>query len=343
MNRCISISLIFALCINLISIVIFILLDTESVNKALFISYPDPSNCMQKSRFNISKPGDVMVFFHIQKTGGSSFESDLVTNIKVHNCSGEKIKLNKSQRIVSRNHKCFKRNSTELWLLTRRTVGWPCGAHPDYITLKLCAPLHLSSSFEKREWNLFFITLLRNPVTRFISEYLHVTRGANWPVYKKSCSHSARHSWLNLETLPYPCEFMDRDRVNLTLDEFLSCPKNPAINRMSRMLSENFNFGCTRNSSIKSREKKKLMLESAKLNLEKMDYFGILDYFVESKELFEATFSFQYSKTSQYIPSHGDSYELSSKQRNDIEVANYLDVQLYEWAVKLFKCRLRAL
>ena len=94
------------------------------------------------------------------------------------------------------------------WLIARATVGWPCGKHPSVARLVSCitgwmAESPLVAHPESEEWrktshfesakhlahlsthsrvtagakNIFIVTILRDPVTRYVSEFLHTTSG----------------------------------------------------------------------------------------------------------------------------------------------------------------------
>ena len=292
--------------------------------------------------FNITNPGDVIVFLHMQKTGGSYFDGELVSNIVDHSCPGQLIKLRNKQEPVWRNHKCYKPLSVENWIFTRRTVGWPCGVHSDYTSLKFCAPKYLSSSLGYAKWSLFFITNLRHPVSRFVSEYLHVKRGAKWPVYPVDCSLSNTTfiPGVFLRTVRPQCELFGNDRGSISIEEFLGCKQNPAINRMTHMLAGYDTSECPPNSHLSTRELERIVLQTAKYNLETMAYFGILEYIQESSQLFENTFSVKFVEYPEFRDSSSGSVTLTSQQLEAIQAANHLDLDLYNWAVPLFKDRI---
>ena len=68
-----------------------------------------------------------------------------------------------------------------MWLFSRFSVGWRCGLHADWTELTNCVPSFLDK-FEKQhqERRYFFVTVLRDPVQRYLSEFRHVQRGATW-------------------------------------------------------------------------------------------------------------------------------------------------------------------
>lgn len=74
---------------------------------------------------------DVLVFLHIQKTAGTSFEKFLVYNLNITRpclCN----------QTIKR-CKCYRpRTSQEFWLFSRYSTGWKCGLHADWTELSNC-------------------------------------------------------------------------------------------------------------------------------------------------------------------------------------------------------------
>lgn len=81
-------------------------------------------------KFNI-EGSDVMVFLHIQKTGGTAFGRHLVKNLDLERpCSCMKGK---------KKCKCSRPHSEDrLWLFSRYSTGWKCGLHADWTELTNC-------------------------------------------------------------------------------------------------------------------------------------------------------------------------------------------------------------
>lgn len=71
---------------------------------------------------------DVIVFIHIQKTAGTTFERFLVRHLKISQpcvCNMGKKRCN-----------CLRPNSnSENWLFSRYSTGWVCGLHADFTEL----------------------------------------------------------------------------------------------------------------------------------------------------------------------------------------------------------------
>lgn len=76
---------------------------------------------------------DVIVFLHIQKTGGTTFGKHLVGDLDLaRRCE--------CRRRVKKRCTCLRpgRNSNETWLFSRHSTGWKCGLHADWTELTSC-------------------------------------------------------------------------------------------------------------------------------------------------------------------------------------------------------------
>ena len=74
---------------------------------------------------------DVIVFLHIQKTGGTTFGRHLVRDLNLENpciCPRKRKRCD-----------CFRPNTiNEQWLFSRYSTGWKCGLHADWTELTDC-------------------------------------------------------------------------------------------------------------------------------------------------------------------------------------------------------------
>ena len=133
-----------------------------------------------------------------------------------------------------------------------------------------------------------------------------------------------------------------RDWTDATLDNFMSCPYNLAINRQTRMLADLKLVGCYNVSSMSKSQRDSKMLASAKLNLSNMPFFGLTEQQEMNQYIFERTFGMKF-----LVPFEQKKVTVSSqalnliteKQKKMVLELNHLDVELYEYALKLFNYR----
>jgi hypothetical protein len=96
---------------------------------------------------------------------------------------------------------CFRPDRNENWLFSRYSTGWKCGLHADWTELTGCVDQELDKNEgETAKRRYFYITLLRSPIPRYLSEYRHVQRGATW----KNARHFCLGRSATSEELP-PC------------------------------------------------------------------------------------------------------------------------------------------
>ena len=158
------------------------------------------------------------------------------------------------------------------WIFSRYSTGWLCGLHADWTELKDCVADKMNEVYGDRKRNLVYITNLRQPVQRFLSEWKHVQRGATWNgIYNSYTSYSLfnshqrflvffpdifyisirrqsslrcggrEHSELNTKC------YSGEDWTNVSLEEFIKCDSNLAWNRQTRMLADLTQIGCYQN------------------------------------------------------------------------------------------------
>jgi len=267
---------------------------------------------------------DVMVFLHIQKTGGTTFGRHLVKNLNLDNPC---VCLRKRKRCD-----CYRPNTiNEQWLFSRYSTGWRCGLHADWTELTNCVENSLDEieGMQKKR-RYFFITVLRDPVYRYISEFRHVQRGATW----KAAGH-----WCGGQEFDFPKCYQDQDWSGVELEEFMNCSYNFAHNRQTRMLADLSLVGCYNSSSMKDpKERDRIMLASAKANLARMAYFGLTDEQLLSQYIFEETFKIKFVDSFEQMHSSISSQtiaELSVERLKLIKQLNHLDMELYEFGHQL--------
>lgn len=179
--------------------------------------------------------------------------------------------------------------------------------------------------------NFYYITMLRDPVSRYLSEWKHVQRGATW----KTALHMCDGRSPTQDELP-TCYSGD-DWSGVTLTEFMNCPSNLASNRQVRMLADLSLVGCYNLSSMNESQRNHILLSSAMSNLKNMAFYGLTEFQRKTQYMFERTFSLRFiSAFTQINSTRAANVDLSELVRKRIEDLNFLDVQLYEYAKDLF-------
>ncbi|KAK2880278.1 heparan-sulfate 6-O-sulfotransferase 3-B [Channa argus] len=276
--------------------------------------------------FNI-RGDDVMVFLHIQKTGGTTFGRHLVKNIQLE----QPCDCMPGQRKCT----CHRPGKAESWLFSRFSTGWSCGLHADWTELTSCVPVVMnkkkSTSKSENKRNFYYITMLRDPVSRYLSEWKHVQRGATW----KTALHMCDGRPPTQDELP-AC-YSGEDWTGVPLVDFMNCPSNLANNRQVRMLADLSLVGCYNMSSMSELERGHQLLASAKTNLRNMAFFGLTEFQRKTQYLFERTFGLRFIRAFTQINStRAASVGITEKVRWRIEGLNALDMELYEYAKELF-------
>lgn len=100
------------------------------------VSYSDMQNENQL-RFDMNAH-DVMVFLHVQKTGGTSFGRHLVQDLDLQRpCTCQR-----KRKLCY----CFRPSRNENWLFSRYSTGWKCGLHADFTELTSCVDSELDKN-----------------------------------------------------------------------------------------------------------------------------------------------------------------------------------------------------
>ncbi|CAB3374256.1 heparan-sulfate 6-O-sulfotransferase 2 [Cloeon dipterum] len=300
----------------------------ESALKGQSLSYDE----VQNETFDMNAH-DVMVFLHIQKTGGTSFGKHLVRDLDLKRpCTCHR----KRKRCY-----CFRPNSTENWLFSRYSTGWKCGLHADWTELTNCVDAELDKNeggAVKRRY--FYLTLLRDPVSRYLSEFRHVQRGATW----RNSRHWCGGREATEEELPH-CYSGDTWQ-GVDLSQFLACPHNLASNRQTRMLADLALVGCYNRTYLSHEQRDTVLLSSAKRNLAAMAFFGLTEYQKISQYVFEETFNLRFAvpfEQHNSTVSGATMTELSEQQLELVKRANNLDIELYNFAKELMYRRFERL
>ncbi|OTF73112.1 heparan-sulfate 6-O-sulfotransferase 1-like protein [Euroglyphus maynei] len=294
------------------------------------IKHPNSSEIMFQLNAN-----DVLVFLHMQKTGGSAFDRRLVRDLILP----QPCKCDSKRKKKCR---CFRPGtSSKYWLFSRYSIGWKCGLHADYTELTNCVDrilnqMEFQTDRVNTKRNFYFMTLLRDPISRFLSEFKHVERGATWKTSRHWCDGRLPTS----KEIPY-C-FHGTNWRNVSLDEFMNCPHNLAFNRQTRMLADLNLVGCYNRSFMTREERDSIMLFSAKQNLRKMAMFGLCEEQLATQYMFEKIFRLQFRRSFiQFNQTHSHEVlaSLSQSTIQRIRDLNHLDMKLYSYAKQLFRQR----
>ncbi|KAL5275280.1 HS6ST1 family protein [Megaselia abdita] len=302
----------------------------NNILSGIGLSYEDVLN----DDFQFDMDGhDVMVFLHIQKTGGTSFGRHLVRDLDLKRpCECQR----KRKRCF-----CFRPHRNENWLFSRYSTGWKCGLHADWTELTNCVDEELNKNEgETSKRRYLYITILREPISRYMSEYRHVKRGATW----KGSRHWCLGKQASAEELP-PC-YQGNDWLGVTLNDFASCESNLAINRQTRMLADLAQVGCYNKTGFDPKERERIMLASAKEHLAAMAYFGLTEYQKISQYIFEETFNLRFAIPFEQHNSTISQSSLNSLQKQQVDKIkklNSLDIELYTFAKNLLFQRFQRL
>ena len=234
-------------------------------------------------------------------------------------------------RFHNKRYQCLKTSHRYSFYWDRYTMR-NCDIHAPFSELSTC----VSTKISFFRGNAHFITFIRNPVNRYISEFHHVQRGATWYKAIRKCNEQLIHK--------NKC-YQKSDWKNVTWEEFTKCKYNLGNNRQVRMLADYNKIGCealkcltgtcTYHDAYKYERK---LLESAKHTLSNMPFFGITEYQELSQYLFEKTYKsfFKFSvRLQQSNETLGENYQKITIE-NETKKVNKLDIEFYDFALKLF-------
>lgn len=200
-----------------------------------------------------------------------------------------------------------------------------------------------------------FFTTLRNPEQRYLSEWLHVRRGATWKDSTLRCRGQPPSS-----SQYQPCSYIEGNTSQLSFHSFVSCPRSLSNNRQTRMLASLDSLGCYADLEEWSRPldsnattfspAQQALLESAQSNLATaLTTFGLTEHIVYSQYMYRAVFGLVFREpfhsanathaemalqTPELLP---PDWERETRQRN------YLDKQLFRFGRELFARRVTVL
>ena len=326
---------------------------------------------------------DTMVFLHVQKTGGSAFLEHMVTlQQPMFQRVGSALVGRTPLKLCKMGNYKWKRgggflNQTldmhlewcprnmlnlkgETWLISEKTTGWMCGVHALYVDFIHC--LRNVTKFNKMakvkqyyplvssNRTFHYVTLLRHPVLRYLSEYLQTTRGACWPVHSRVCGGEI----VTKQTpLCAHCKMKllanSGRHVQESLKEYLGCDVIWRKNRLTFALADSEQVTCWNRTQYTSKERGELLLESAKQNLLKFSFFGILEFQKESGWLFERTFGMEFGIPPPHLPFNSSMANLLLQELlmhtslyDKVIARNKWDLELYWFALEEFEKRMNA-
>lgn len=327
---------------------------------------------------------DTMVYVHVQKTGGSAFlehmvtlqmavfqkvGSELVKRAPLKLCKMSQFKWKRGGGFLRMNQSldmhlewCPRdvlNRTGETWFISEKTTGWMCGVHALYVDFVHClrnvteynkkAKLKNNYPFVSTNRTFHYVTLLRHPVLRYLSEYLHTTRGACWPVHNRVCNGEI----VKIKQPPLCANCRIKAiyaNPRESLREYLDCEVMWRNNRFTLALADSELVTCWNRTQYTSEERGTLVLESAKQNLLKLAFFGILEFQEESGLLFERTFGVEFGIRPPHIPFNSSVANLLLQELpahpslyEKVIANNKLDLELYWFAVGEFKKRMRAI
>ncbi len=164
--------------------------------------------------------------------------------------------------------------------------------------------------------HLFVVTMLREPASRVISEYLYIMR--------KRKGHEVAQAQMSMKQF-YSVYHLDKGLDNIMTRQLAGAVKGVSF------LDPQVQAALISNKSA--------LLETAKRNLEQCFFVGIQEWMSESLDLLEFSFGFKPARRVPMLP-HTTLADWSSQTINEIRSINHLDVQLYDHAKTLFKKRL---
>jgi len=245
-----------------------------------------------------------IVFHHIPKTAGSSLTSLLRTLFAEHEVAPAATDLELAD--LKRNNQLNRYN-----LFT---------GHYSYQSLIEHFP------------NATFLTFLRDPIERCISQYY------NWHDENRIAK-----SWLKRAESDTQAKDAVSQTQNMTLEEFITSDNyfisDSAQNMMTRYLANKCEWEKTTDYYSKS------LIEEAKHNLvHQFDFFGITEEFEKSKLMLAITLGIRPWKNTEALmtnvnPTKGairQKYNVTETQRKLLKSYNRMDSELYEFALNYF-------
>ncbi|KAL4219773.1 Hs6st1p [Mactra antiquata] len=296
--------------------------------------YDDALKANLQQNFDINT--DVIVFLHIQKTGGMHFNDRINRELQVPFRCKRRVTAPKSPG------NCLN-PSNNMWFYNTAYSGWQCGLHADWTQMHKCIPGLMDKIEQKqRPRRYFYFTQIRDAMERYLSEYHHQTAHNHWQQALLGCETLKNANDIDV----IPC-FRTRNWIGVSLEQFIACKNNLATQRMTRMLADLTLAGCYKNftdvDAIKMRAP--IWLESAKRNLQSMEFIALMEDEPASDALFNKTYKLAFKRrviTPAKKPGPGgDTMKISEEHFIRILQLAELDIHLYLFTKDLFYDRLK--
>jgi hypothetical protein len=237
------------------------------------------------------RSGDQLFFMHIPKTGGTTLRAILETQFKPEEIGPF---INKSLQLRLRES-----DPSENWSQFRFLTG-----HFDYNIYKALPRKPV------------YLTMLRHPVQRTISVYMHAIRDPNHKLYRIVAEQQ------------------------VSLSDFLQLPeaKHRIYNRQTQMVAG------VRWSDRKNTVSEQTLLEIARVHLDEFAFFGLTERFEESIRLLTYTFDWQpirHYEALNVTPPSSRRAVITPDILDAIMPHIQLDIELYRFAEELLEVRLQ--
>ncbi|WAQ99411.1 H6ST1-like protein [Mya arenaria] len=270
---------------------------------------------------------DVIVFLHLQKTGGTHINARF----------GEELDLPFTCRSKNGSSKCLNPQG-HIWFVTRAFTERACGTHADWTQMHRCID-HMMDTREgkSRPRRYFYITQLRDPLDRYLSEFHHQSTTSHWEGATLGCKDYDKPYWDDIR----PC-FLTKNWQGVSFSEFMDCPFNLATNRMTRMLADLVQTQCYSNyhSEHWKHVRAEEWVESAQQNIFNMKHFSLMERPDESDLLFQKAFGIKFKTKDKQKLSRTAKLQITEKQFLKMIQLAELDFHIYLFAQDLFNYRL---
>ena len=245
------------------------------------------------------------------------------------------------------------------WLVSPETTGWIGGVHAPVAALQQWVMLS-ATLLENRELsaNLHYVTLLREPIERFLSEFYENFDG--WEV-THGTPPRARGGCSRLLGLQHPpnIDVMNKSQYDRHFHMWVHCPRNKAVNRLTRALShtpskDGGRLQMEHRDCARLPESHDAVHRCSQLHarhaLLQFSFFGLNEARCKTERLFEAQFGLYFGarrgsgdsnagKDGHVARMHFE--ELSAAEQARVRLLNRDDLLLYNEAVAIFNERLR--